>query len=269
MSGLCSQFGLDGVAYSWFVLLGLGILVAACRRNLRQILVSLALLLFSLYLFWSIVESRPPRASPPRCYGNVTNICLALQSYHDVHGRFPPAYLANEDGEPMHSWRVLILPHLGECDLYKQYRFDEPWHGPNNRKLAQKMPSVYRCPDRKRKPDDFTTDYLAVTGPNTMWPVDQTVRISDVTDGTSNTVIVVESANCGIRWLEPLDLDVDTIPMKVNPKSKRGISSVHSGGALVGLVDGSVQYLSDSLPSNTVRTLLIRNDGETINWSDF
>jgi len=195
-------------------------------------------------------------------------ISRALQNYCAEHSSFPPPYLADDNGQPMHSWRVLILPYLDtyERDLYKQYRFDEPWYGPNNRKLIEKMPPVYRCPSRKRKPGDFTTDYIAVTGPNTMWPVDQTVRISDVTDGTSNTLIVVESANCGICWLEPQDLDVDAIPMEINPKSKRGISSGHPGGVLGAFVDGSVQYLPDSMPSNTVKALLIRNDGQKVDW---
>lgn len=269
--GLCSQFGLAGVAYSWYLLLTLAIVVSACRKKPWEAFACVALLLFSWCLLWPAVESvRRPRGRSP-CNRNLWMISLALQNYYAEHSSFPPPYLADDNGQPMHSWRVLILPFMDtyERDLYKQYRFDEPWYGPNNRKLIKKMPPVYRCPSRKRKSGDFTTDYVAVTGPNTMWPVGQTVQISDVTDGTSSTLMVVESSNSGICWMEPLDLDVDTIPMEVNPKGKRGFSSVHPDGALGAFVDGSVQYLPDSTPSNTVKALLIRNDGERIKLSDF
>jgi Protein of unknown function (DUF1559) len=37
---------------------------------------------------------------------------LTVANYHDTYGRFPPAYIADHDGRPMHSWRVLILPLL-------------------------------------------------------------------------------------------------------------------------------------------------------------
>lgn len=269
--GLCSQSGFVGVAYSWFVFLGVAFVVAVWRRQLWMMSASFALFLLSCVFLPAFFGSLPRKRGPSPCHNNLRSISRALQNYHAEHGSFPPPYLADDNSLPMHSWRILILPFLGpeEADLYKQYRFDEPWYGPNNRKLVEKMPSVYRCPNKKRRPGDFTTDYVAVTGPNTMWPVDQTVRISDVTDGTSNTLIVVESVNCGICWLEPLDLDVDSIPMTINPKSKRGISSVHTGGVLGALVDGSVQYFPDSMPSNTLKALLIRNDGQEVDLSDF
>jgi hypothetical protein len=41
---------------------------------------------------------------------------------------------------------VLILPQLGRDDLYGEYRFDEPWNGPNNKALVARMPDVYACP---------------------------------------------------------------------------------------------------------------------------
>lgn len=97
-----------------------------------------------------------------------------------------------------------------------------------------------------------------------MWPVDQAVHLSDVSDGTSNTVIVVESEKCGINWMGPQDLDIDGIFMKISPKAERGVSSVHPGGALAAFVDGSVQFLTDALPSDVVKALLTRNDGQSI-----
>ena len=76
-----------------------------------------------------------PRTRPPFALrNNLRQIALALQSYHQANGCFPPAYVADKNGKPMHSWRVLILPYLGFDDLYKAYDFTEPWDGPNNKK---------------------------------------------------------------------------------------------------------------------------------------
>jgi hypothetical protein len=46
------------------------------------------------------------------CINNLKQIGLAMHNYHDAHGCFPPAYIPDENGKPMHSWRVLLLPYL-------------------------------------------------------------------------------------------------------------------------------------------------------------
>src|SRR4051812_9073955 len=84
--------------------------------------------------FFSLSPSTGPREASKRtqCKNNLKEIALALHNYHEAYGCFPPAYIADKDGRPMHSWRVLILPYLDEKPLYLKYRFDEPWNGPHN-----------------------------------------------------------------------------------------------------------------------------------------
>ncbi len=124
---------------------------------------------------------RPSRRS--HCRNNLKQIGLALHYYHDEYKSFPPAYIADENGRPIHSWRVLLLPYLDETALYKAYHFDEPWNGPNNMKLAESAPRVFQCP----ADEDISqaTSYVAVVGANTAWPGTEPVRIKDVTDGTA------------------------------------------------------------------------------------
>ncbi len=76
---------------------------------------------------------------------NIRDLSMALHYYHAQHGSFPPAYIADENGNPMHSWRVLILPYIEERDLYDQYDFDEPWDGPNNSLLHDKVVDLFNC----------------------------------------------------------------------------------------------------------------------------
>ena len=65
----------------------------------------------------------------------------------------------------MHSWRVLILPYLDRPDLYAEYRFDEPWDGPNNIKLLQTMPKTYELPGDKTAPPGYTYYQVFVSAP--------------------------------------------------------------------------------------------------------
>ena len=96
-------------------------------------------------------------------------ILLALHNYHSEYNALPPAYVADANGKPMHSWRVLILPYMEQSALYNRYKFNEPWNGPNNITLLNSMPSIFACPSRFSNPTNLTS-YVAVTGPGTMFP---------------------------------------------------------------------------------------------------
>ncbi|MDG3006843.1 sigma-70 family RNA polymerase sigma factor [Paludisphaera mucosa] len=78
---------------------------------------------------------------------NLKAILLAMHNHHDARNAFPAAAVAGPDGRPLLSWRVALLPYLGEEALYKQFHLDEPWDGPHNRTLLRRMPEVYQTPD--------------------------------------------------------------------------------------------------------------------------
>ncbi|MDZ7618474.1 MAG: DUF1559 domain-containing protein, partial [Patescibacteria group bacterium] len=108
-------------------------------------------------VLWCAVDLARQAAIHSGCKCPLGSLHLAMHSYHAAYGHLPPAYLADKDGKPLHSWRVLILPYVEEQDLYDA-RFDEPWNGPNNIRLAHKMPKLYHCPS---EPDsDSTTNYV-------------------------------------------------------------------------------------------------------------
>ena len=132
-------------------------------------------------------------------------IVLALQNYHDAYGSFPPAYVTDQNGIPMHSWRVLILPFIEAQSLYAKYRFDEPWNGPHNTKLLDNMPLCYQCPSSvaNRHTTSRFTSYLAVVGERTAWPGKSVTKLADMKDGSSGTVLVVECEAEKVLWTEP------------------------------------------------------------------
>ena len=229
--------------------------------------------------YWLSTAIRDAREDARRsnCKGELKQIGLALLNYRDTYGCFPPAYVADTNGRPAHSWRVLILPFLDHAVLYNEYRFDEPWDGPNNRRLSAKILvssdySMYHCPsDRPASGelDATVTSYLAVVGPETAWKGDGCLNVNAITDGPANTLMVVEVANSGINWMEPRDLNVLQMAPTINPKGGQGVSSRHRGGAHAVTVDDGVRFLFDAMPASTLRALLTISGGEKISWADF
>src|SRR5205807_1964834 len=77
---------------------------------------------------------------------NLKQIALAMRSYHDANGRFPPATVYSKDGKPLYSWRVLLLPYLPGTTLPDEFKLDEPWDSPHNNKLLSSMPQIFADP---------------------------------------------------------------------------------------------------------------------------
>jgi len=228
-----------------------------------RLLVWGGILLLLLALLLPNVRSAREPARRMQCSNHLKQIGLALQNYHDVYQSFPPAYMTDADGKPIHSWRVLILPFMEGKPLYGKYSFDEPWDGPNNSQLHDAIIPAYICPSRLAN-SKTDTSYVAVIGAQTAWPGEKAVGMEDITDGTSNTIVVVEVANTGKHWMEPHDLDMAQMPMAVNSKSGPGISSAHPNVAMVLFADGHTAPLRTKTPPDTLRRLLTIADGEPI-----
>jgi prepilin-type processing-associated H-X9-DG protein len=237
------------------------VLIAVILGSIAVILLFMVLVLGALLL--PAVQAAREAARRNMCTNNLRQIWIALQHYHDEQNSFPPAYVVDDKGEPMHSWRVLVLPYLEEPEaqaVYDQYDFDEPWNGPNNIKLADQIPLVYCCPSSDAPLNE--TSYVAVVGPETAWPGASSTTIDDITDGLSNTIAVVEATQAGIPWLEPRDLTVEQALEGINPpETQTAISSEHRGGANALYLDGSVHFLFDDTDSQTLRAQMSVDGG--------
>jgi hypothetical protein len=252
---------------------GATVLFALARLTLAAQM-SVVVTAFVLFLtIWA--QAFPSALSAARrsgCQGHLKQIVVALHSYHDKYGCFPPAVVRDENGRPMHSWRVLLLPYLEHQPLYARYRLDEPWDGPNNKKLHGIGMPTFACPEhaRGRGTNPPTgTNYVVVVGPRTAFPEDRCVALGDITDDQGNTLLVVEIANSGIHWMEPRDLHVTQMARQINPPRGQGISSSHgprpTGGANVVMVDGTVKFLdAKSLTPDQIEAMLTIAGGEKV-----
>src|SRR5262249_53014123 len=137
---------------------------------------------------------------------NLEELAEALRNYARQNGRLPPAALTDPAGKPLLNWRVAILPYLNDAaaaDLYRQFKLDEPWDGPNNKKLLARMPDYFALPGRPQ-PQGHTC-YQVLTGPQTAFENPHGQPVEDFTDPLEDTFLVVE-ADAAVPWTKPDDL---------------------------------------------------------------
>lgn len=180
---------------------------------------------------------------------NLKQIGLALHNYYDTFRSLPPA---QGKGTGL-SWRVHILPYVEQAPLYQQFKLDEPWNSPHNMRLVNQMPDVFRRPGSNAGPGKTT--YLGVAGPGGMMENGGGKRFQDVTDGLSNTAMVVEvEDHAAVIWTQPDEYEI-------NPNDPKQDLGGWNGGfhALYG--DGSVRFLAKNMNAQTLLDILQRNDG--------
>ena len=187
---------------------------------------------------------------------NLRQISLALINYHDTYQSFPPAVVTDADGQPLYSGRVLLLPFMEQAALYERFDKTKAWDSPENSELSKTILRVFMDPS-SANPGAGQTDYLFVTGKGTVFEAGTTTKFMEVTDGTSNTVIVVEVENSGINWAEPRDLDISQ-PMSLPAGN-------HPGGNIAAFADGSVHFIPKATAASDIRAAATKAGGEPTN----
>ena len=157
---------------------------------------------------------------------------------------------------------MAILPFLEQQDLYNQFHLDEPWDSAHNKPLLDKMPQTYRSP--KAKPNDTTTFYQTVVGEGALYDApSKATGIAEITDGTSNTIAVVEAAKA-VPWSKP-----DDVPFARDKDLPKFGGLNWAGGFNVGMCDGSVRFLKFSINKDVLKALITRAGGEVISADAF
>jgi hypothetical protein len=212
-------------------------------------------------LLWPSVQNSREAARRSQCINNLRQMALALHNYHSAHNAFPRPALSDDSEKPLLSWRVAILPYLGYQELYNKFELSEPWNSPHNAALLKEMPRVYLCQNRT-KVEPFTTTYRVITGRGALFENDKDFTVAAVTDGTSNTLMVVESA-AAVPWTKPDELTFDPAA----PASFCGAGSPHPGGFNAAFADAAVRFIPNTIDLKTFRHLVTRNAGEVVDLS--
>jgi hypothetical protein len=184
---------------------------------------------------------------------NLKQFGLAIFNYHDTYGFYPFQNIPKEQMHPGLSWRVAILPFIEQDNLYRQFKLDEPWDSENNKKLIEKMPKIFVVPGGLETKAGQTY-YRMFDGPGTLYRM-KTIR--DVTDGTSNTLMVVEAGE-PVIWTKPDELPYD--PDKPLPK----VGGHFPGGFNALFGDASVRFIRKGIDEKVLRALITANGGEPV-----
>ncbi|HZN33373.1 MAG TPA: DUF1559 domain-containing protein [Pirellulaceae bacterium] len=257
--------------------------------TLVEILVVIAIVAILAGLLLPAVQMAREAARRMRCQNNLHQIGLALLGFESLHGRLP----AGRDAERsrQHAWSTAILPQLEQAALYQRYDFSKSWKDPSNQQVTAANVAVYRCPSAVGKWDgkiDYGGNYgSALTGlkpgfsSGCAWeagafpPVhlampgqyrSAAVRLGEITDGTSQTFLVLEDADRpaaqGGLWASGHNCFAHDGPINANVSKE--IFSRHPCGANALLADGSVRLLTDSIALPLLGALCTRAGGEAV-----
>ncbi|MCI0377972.1 MAG: DUF1559 domain-containing protein [Gemmataceae bacterium] len=186
-------------------------------------------------------------------------IAVAIHYYHEENGTFPPAALVSKDGQKLLSWRVLLLPYLGDEKLFREFRLTESWDSPHNKKLLAKIPKVYSPLRGAATEAAGATSFQVFTGPHTLFEGERGSRIQQIRDGTSNTILLVEAAE-PVPWTKPVDLPFD--PKKPLPK----LGAAFKGRFLFATADGAAHVGKRDFDEGQLRWAIMRNDGMSLRF---
>ena len=228
-----------GIGIGVILLIGVGVVVVCAG-------VMVALLL-------PAVQSAREAARRMQSTNNMKQILIAMHSYHDTWKVFPPAVVKDADGKPLYSGMVCLLPFLEEAPLYDRFNKDKAWDAPENLSLSSMNLRTFQDPSNNNMVAG-RTDYLLISGPKSVFEDAPGVRhtFSDITDGTSNTIILIEVKG-NASWAAPNTWDLS-----------KPLSGNHPRIILVGFADGSVQTLQQDISPDTLRRLVERNDGQPL-----
>ena len=185
---------------------------------------------------------------------NMRQVALAMLNYEHTHKQFPPAAIRDKQGKPLLSWRVAILPYLDQKALYDQFRLDEPWDGPNNRNLLDRMPAVYQG---QRTEKDGKSTIMVFTGKET--PFEEGISYRDFGDRAPNTIMAIEAGrDKAVPWTKPEDVRFDP----QNPRAALG--NISPQYFLAAMFDCSSHVLRSDLTAETLRRLINPREGQPV-----
>jgi type II secretory pathway pseudopilin PulG len=231
--------------------------------GLVQVLCALGIIVVLIMLLLPAIRPSGEAARRAQCVNNLKQIGLALHNYIAAYDCLPPAYTVDASGRALHSWRTLILPFIEEQALYRTIDLSKPWDDAANTTALKTTVSVFYCPAATAPAN--TTTYLAVVGPGACFLPTEPRRLAEITDGTSNTLAVIEAGEeYAVPWMMPVDAN-ESVVLSIGPNSKLH----HAGGTNAGLADGSVWFLKASVPANVRRALISISGNEAVNSDQY
>jgi hypothetical protein len=196
--GLASLYGVYYAATSW----------AAMQRHVVAAVIGYVLCGPVALAGWQTARIESHRLD---CVQRLSALAGALRQYASEYGELPPPAVRDATGNPLLSWRVLLLPYLGERELYDRARLDEAWDSAANEPLQAQRPEVFRCEELPWN-DQRSTLYMAVVGDDTLFPAAGGVSSGELRGRGEQTVVFIEVERAaGAAWTSPVDVELGAL----------------------------------------------------------
>ncbi|WP_310820926.1 DUF1559 family PulG-like putative transporter [Stratiformator vulcanicus] len=193
---------------------------------------------------------------------NLKNIVLGIYNYADTHDQqLPPGGLYHSDGRGRHGWATLILPYIDEPILYDQLDLSKDWDSGENRRLLQESIGTYRTPLTFGPAD--VADYFSHYAANArVMGADRQLRLQEITDGTSNTLLIGEVTQNLQPWASPHNFRDPTLGLGTHPWGFDG--PWERDICQFAMADGSAREINEDIDPEVLRRLALPNDGEEV-----
>ena len=209
------------------------------------------------------IDMEPGGLKLAESQNKIRQIALAVLNFESAFRRFPsdtPTLNAEaKDLKPRLSWRVHLLPFVEQNNLYEQFKLEEPWDSPHNKKLIAKMPKIFRSPASRAAPG--MTTYRGIGGANGVFASKRRGQVGfrSIRDGASNTILALECPDeMAVPWTKPgTDLDHDTLEfIKLLPTYRSGVNTV--------FCDGSSRLIPSNCTQRDFSSMMQMNDGNIV-----
>jgi hypothetical protein len=252
-----AAFGVPGI---WIAIV---FLLTALGLNRSASFASIGVALFVAGFFsipaflWPLIKNAREAARFANCTCPLGMFGCALQNYHASQQHCPSAITYDKDGKPLFNWIVPVLPEIDYEAIYRQLNKNEPWNSSFNTKvLSQISNHEFQCPSANHEVNDSTTNYVAIIGPGTAWRSDGPVKLSDLPDGGSHTVMLVEVADSGLHWAEPVVFTMEQALERMKTGKGLRISSNHPSNIHLLLANGRATSVPSKMPLSLWKKLL-------------
>ena len=234
------------------------------KEELKGQLATTATIGVAIGLLLPAVQKVRQAANRTQSMNNLKQMGLAFFNYESAYGKFPGNITDKKTGKALLSWRVAILPFIEQNNLYQQFKLDEPWDSEHNLKVAKVAIKVYAQSGKELQRDregNILTPFQGLAGPSGLLEQGKNIRLADITDGTSNTILLVE-AQKQVIWTKPEDVPFDPKVGFPSPEKVFGGDSPNGFNAL--FADGSVRFISNRIDQKILKALFTRNGGEPL-----